>query len=51
MRQNKIFNTILTVLLACGIVMGTFALTACGNDKKQDEQADCYGDDMPKINE
>lgn len=51
MSQNKIFSTILTLLLAFGITLGTLSLTACGGNKQADEQADCYGDDMPKIND
>ena len=51
MRENKIFATIMTVLLAFGICLGTLSLTACGGDKRAVEQADCYGDDLPKVND
>ena len=45
-RTNKFLSLFLAIMLA----LATFGLTACGEDAAQ-EQDNCYGDDMPVINE
>ncbi len=42
-------NTLLSALLVIALTFGTLALAGCGGSK--DEQDNCYGDDMPVINE
>lgn len=37
------------LLFTVSLVLGTFALAGCGGSK--DEQDNCYGEDMPVVNE
>ena len=40
----------LSLFLAITLALATLGLTACGGESKQ-EQDNCYGEDMPVINE
>lgn len=56
MKTNKHqrLNAILSAMLVLGMLFGAFSLTACtgGSDKQtEQEQDNCYGDDMPVVNE
>lgn len=44
-RTNKFFSLVLAIALA----LATFGLAACGGGNTQ-EQDNCYGDDMPVVN-
>ena len=48
-------SRLLSLLMVFSLVASTLTLTACGGDgdKKQaeTEQDDCYGDDLPVVNE
>ncbi|MDO4807777.1 MAG: hypothetical protein Q4A07_11065 [Coriobacteriales bacterium] len=48
--MNSRIRSILSVLLAVMLVLGSLSLTACGGGGG-DEQDNCYGEDMPVINE
>ena len=43
------FSSILTMLLAISLLFGSLTLVGCGS--KTEEQDNCYGEDMPVINE
>lgn len=43
-------NKLLSLFLAITLALATLGLTACGDSGKQ-EQDNCYGEDMPVINE
>ena len=42
-------KSLLTLLLAFALLLGSITLVGCGN--KAEEQDNCYGEDMPVINE
>ena len=49
-------NKFLSLFLALVLAFCTFGLTACGGsnadaEEQEQEQDNCYGDDMPVINE
>ena len=46
--MNNRIRTLVTVLTAFALAFGTMALTGCGG--QQNEQDNCYGEDMPVIN-
>lgn len=48
--MSKRFNAIVTLLLAVVLAFGSLALVGCGGGGDA-EQDNCYGDDMPVINE
>ena len=41
---------LLSLLVAVALVFGTFALAGCRGGG-EDEQDNCYGEDMPVVNE
>ena len=47
--QNDTMHTLMTLLLAFALLMGSMTLVGCGGSK--DEQDNCYGEDMPVVNE
>ena len=47
--MNSRFKSLMAALLAIMLVLGSFSLTACGGGN--DEQDNCYGEDMPVVNE
>ena len=50
--MKSISRFIMSMLLVFACVLGTVALTGCGPDEsaQQAEQDNCYGDDLPVIN-
>ncbi len=42
-------RSVISLLIALVLVLGSFSLAGCGGSK--DEQDNCYGEDMPVINE
>ena len=42
-------HTLLSLLLVITLLLGSIALTGCTGSK--DEQDNCYGEDMPVVNE
>ncbi len=51
---TKRLNALLSAMLVLGMLFGAFSLTACtgGGDKQEEQEQDnCYGDDMPVVNE
>ncbi len=56
--MSKRFASIVTLLLAAILAFGSLALVGCGGsgdankaESNATEQDNCYGDDMPVINE
>ena len=49
--MSKKLQSVLTFFVALSLVMGSLALTACGNSSSSSAQDNCYGEDMPVINE
>ena len=49
-RAHEHAHKLLTVLLALALVLSSLACAGCGS-KAADEQDNCYGEDMPVINE
>ena len=52
--KHQRINAILSAMLVLGMLFGAFSLTACtgGSDKQEEQEQDnCYGDDMPVVNE
>ena len=47
--KNNRLQTLLSALVAISLLFGSLSLVACGN--KADEQDNCYGEDMPVVNE
>lgn len=48
--MNNRTNKFLSLLLAITLVFASLGLAACGGQQKQ-EQDNCYGEDMPVIND
>lgn len=48
--MSKRTNKILSVLLALTLAIASMSLVACGGGSTQ-EQDNCYGEDMPVMNE
>jgi hypothetical protein len=42
-------RVVMSVLLAASLTFGSFALAGCNN--AAEEQDNCYGEDMPVVNE
>lgn len=40
---------VVAILLSCTLALGSLSLAACGGNKQ--EQDNCYGEDMPVVNE
>ena len=49
-RTSFSLNSVLTIFLSLALVLGTLSLAACGGSNAN-EQDNCYGEDMPVINE
>jgi len=45
---NGTVHAMITMLLAFALLLGTMTLVGCGS---KDEQDNCYGEDMPVVNE
>lgn len=44
-------HTIIALLLALVMAFGALSLAGCGGGSSSSEQDNCYGEDMPVINE
>lgn len=49
--MNKRTNRLLTWVLAVTLAFASLGLAACGGGNSTQEQDNCYGDDMPVINQ
>jgi hypothetical protein len=50
--QNKISDSarkVVAAILSCSLALGSLSLAACGGNSQ--EQDNCYGEDMPVVNE
>ena len=48
--MNKRSNKVLSLFLALVLAVGSLSLVGCGGNKAN-EQDNCYGEDMPVINQ
>jgi hypothetical protein len=48
--MNNRFHKFLSLFIAVALAFGSLTLAGCGG-AKTDEQDNCYGEDMPVINE
>ena len=44
-------SMLLSLMMAITLALAAFGLAACGNGGQGAEQDNCYGEDMPVINE
>lgn len=49
-KASSRMQRLLSLLVAVALVFGTFALAGCRGGG-EDEQDNCYGEDMPVVNE
>lgn len=49
--MNKRTNKLLAVALAITLALASLGLAACGGNDSAQSQDNCYGEDLPVVNE